>query len=270
MTIALQNPQTQEPRNTGMESIVNWIRLNVVTRTGRWFHKRRNAFGKRILPAANWFFRTCHVPVSFRCDPQDWQEWEIRCFRMLNPQYLAYSLDAHTVCEEALPGESLWVHLRRGTLQLRMIQAAGKEYRRAHSLWNDVYGGRWSHGDGATRNTLYDETTGRARLIDFELLHDPKLPSHMRQADDLMAFLLDLAAFTSRRRWRKYALAFLAAHGDPEVIQAVRRRLEVPRGTALVWWKIRTHFVATGKIARRLEKLARAIDQGALATAGSA
>ena len=40
--------------------------------------------------------------------------------------------DARTVCLDKLPGQSLWDHMKQGTLNERMLESAGKEYRRAH------------------------------------------------------------------------------------------------------------------------------------------
>ena len=41
---------------------------------------------------------------------------------------------------------------------------------------------------------IYNQKTGRARLIDFELVHDRSLSAKSRHADDLLVFLLDILA----------------------------------------------------------------------------
>jgi hypothetical protein len=74
-----------------------------------------------------------------------------------------------TVCADKLPGKSLWEHLDQGTLTQQMVEAAGHEFRRAHQFWSDEFRGAWSHGDAGTNNVIYDEKTGRARFIDFEI-----------------------------------------------------------------------------------------------------
>src|SRR6185369_9340691 len=121
-----------------------------------------------------------------------------------------------------------------------------------------------------TCNLLYEEETGRARFIDFEMIHDPSLSPATRHADDLMAFLMDIVGIASRRTWLGICKAFLQAYGDPEVLLEVRSRMAVPTGPAWIWWKIRANFAAERKLAQRLIRLARALDQEILPAAGVA
>jgi hypothetical protein len=65
---------------------------------------------------------------------------------MLNgDRFRAKITDARTVCLDKLPGQSLWDHMKQGTLNERMLESAGKEYRRAPSIlaqWNLADRGR--------------------------------------------------------------------------------------------------------------------------------
>jgi hypothetical protein len=80
-----------------------------------------------------------------------------------------------------------------------MLKAAGSEYRPAHHFKNEEFGSAWSHGDASMTNVIYDEETGRSRLIDFEIRHEKSLPATARHADDLLVFLLDLVGRVSSR-----------------------------------------------------------------------
>ena len=252
-----------------MGSAFNSIRLNAVTNhtlleERSAIVKRRTALGRSLAPVANSYFRIAGVPLSLDTDIHEWQQREIRSFRMLNPEFRAVAVDGYAICEEQLPGEHLLHHAKCGTLRRKMLRAAGWEIRRAHQFWSDEYVGRWSHGDAAMRNVIYASATGRARLIDFEMAHDPSLPAVARHADDLRAFLLDLVSLSSRRRWLPYALTFLRAYDDAAVIAELRHHLFVPKGLGRLWWKIRTNFAQDGEVLRRLTALGSAIDQGAL------
>jgi hypothetical protein len=254
--------------NDYLFSIVERIKLNSVKRTtwkGREVYiKRRNLFGIIITPFANCFFRIVGAPAYFRSDVHAWQEAEMSIFRRLNPRFGAEPMGPNSVCQDALPGASLWTHLQKGTLTRKMLIAAGREFHRAHQLFSTDYNGPWSHGDGAMRNVLFDPETGRARLIDFELRHDPKLSADDRHAEDLLAFLLDLLSVTPRRSFERQALLFLRAYGEANALRALRQRLETPKGMGRIWWMIRTNFASNGKIARGLARLGRAMDHGAL------
>jgi hypothetical protein len=47
-------------------------------------------------------------------------------------RFRAKITDARTVYLDKLPGQSLWDHMKQGTLNERMLELAAKEYRRAH------------------------------------------------------------------------------------------------------------------------------------------
>jgi hypothetical protein len=123
-------------------------------------------------------------------------------------------------------------------------------------LWSDEFRGRWSHGDAGTNNLIYDEKTGRARLIDFEIVHQKSLTAKSRRADDLLVFLLDILALAPNRQWLALVLAFLNAYDNAPVIAQLKNELAVPTGMAWIWWGVRTGFANPAKVKRPLQKLA--------------
>jgi hypothetical protein len=218
--------------------------------------KRRNAYSDQLAELGNLYFRMSNIPIRFWSNVKDWKRWEINCFRMLNSdRFRAFSSGANTVCVDKLPGKSLWEYLNRGTLTRQMLEAAAREFRRAHQFWSDEFRGPWSHGDAGTENVVFNAKTGRARLIDFEIVHDKSLPASARHADDLLVFLLDLAAIEPSHKWLPFALTFLNAYGNLEVISELQNQLALPSGMAWIWWGVRTSFANPAKVKRRLEKL---------------
>ena len=138
--------------------------------------KRRNIHSEQLADLTNLYFRVADIPIRFWSKVEDWQQWEVGCFEMLNgDRFHASAPGARCVVAEKLPGESLWQHINRGTLTRQMLVAAATEFRRAHRFWSDEFRGCWSHGDGTTQNVIYDPKTDRARLIDFEIVHEKSL-----------------------------------------------------------------------------------------------
>jgi hypothetical protein len=135
------------------------------------------------------------------------------------------------------------------------MEAAGKEFRRAHQFWSDGFRAPWSHGDAGMNNVIYNEKTGRARFIDFEIVHDKSLPAKSRQADDLLVFLLDLIAVAPNPQWLALALSFLNAYGNAAVTSELKNQLSLPSGMSWIWWGVRTSFANPTKVKRRLEKV---------------
>jgi hypothetical protein len=104
-------------------------------------------------------------------------------------------------------------------------------------------------------NVVFNEKTGRARLIDFEIIHDQSLPAGTRQADDLLVFLLDIAAVAPGEKWLPFALQFLDTYGNLDVIAELKNQLALPSGISWIWWGVRTSFAKPAKVKQRLAKL---------------
>ena len=253
-------PLVPQPLTNATATFVDSLKISSTSermRRGRQVVvKRRNIYSEQLADLANLYFRMSSIPIRFWSKTKDWQRWEVKCFKMLNgDRFRASKSGAKTICVDKLPGESLWEHMNRATLTRQMLEAAAHEYCRAHQLWSDEFAGHWSHGDASMANVMYNDKTGRARLIDFELIHEKSLPAKSRQADDLLVFLLDLIGVVSTRQWLPFTLYFLNAYENTRVITALENQLALPRGMAWIWWGVRTSFANPAKVKRRLANL---------------
>lgn len=222
--------------------------------------KTRNGASEQIAESANLFFRLAEIPIRFWSKREDWQRWEVECFQMLNGDHFrAFAVRKNAVCVDKVPGKSLWDHMIGGTLTHQMMEAAAIEFRRAHQLWNAEFTGPWSHADATMQNVMYDDNTGRARLIDFEIVHEKSLTVTARHADDLTVFLLDLVA-KGPRQWLPLAISFVEAYGERDVLAELKEHLVVPTGLARIWWNVRTSFANAAKVKRRIELLRKALE----------
>src|SRR5438477_459625 len=190
-------------------TLVDSLKINSISekvrRRRRVVIKRRNIYGEQLDDLANLYFRISSIPIRFWSKVDDWRRWEAGCFKMLNgDRFRVFASGKRTVCEEKLPGKSLWDHMNRGRLTRQMLEAAAHEIWRAHQFWNDEFDGPWSHGDAGMTNVIYNQRTGRARLIDFEIIHDRSLPATVRHADDLLVFLLDIVGIVPGRQWLRF------------------------------------------------------------------
>src|SRR5438034_4116185 len=227
-----------------------------VRRGRRVVVKRRHIYSEQLADLANLYFRMSSIPIRFWSKTKNWQRWEMKCFKMLNgDRFRASKSGTKTICVDKLPGESLWEHMNRGTLTRQMLEAAAHEYCRAHQLWSDEFAGPWSHGDASMENVIYNEKTGRARLIDFELIHEKSLSAKSRQADDLLVFLLDLIGVVPTRQWLPFTLYFLNAYENVRVLAALENQLALPSGMGWIWWGVRTSFANPANVQRRWAKV---------------
>ena len=242
------------------------IKINSVARQIRggrtmWV-KRRKPASELIAVSANLFFRLARARIHLWVDPQKWQRWEIACYRLLyDRDFRVFAEGSRTVCTDKVPGVSLLEYVNSGTLKQSILEGAATEFRRTHELWCEEFGDLWSHGDPHLDNVFYERPAHRARLIDFEVVHEKSLPAIARHADDLLVFLQDMAGRVSARQWLPFALCFLNAYDRPKVVAELRKRLIVPRGLLGLWWKLRTHYIGREEVMYRFDALGRELDR---------
>jgi hypothetical protein len=241
-------------------ALVDRIKVNAIsreTRAGRvvWIKRRRRS-APPILACANRFFRLARNPVRALADLGEWQRWEVESFARLHGEsFRAFAEGERVVGAEEMPGVNLTIPLDTGALEPRMCAAAGRELRRAHGSSCPVFPRGWSHGDPHLGNFLYEAAADRARLIDFEVMHEAGLEAGARHADDLLVFLQDLVGRVSAEGWLPNAHAFLSAYERPEIVGRLRTLLVLPAGIPRMWWMVRTTYLPSAELHHRLETL---------------
>jgi hypothetical protein len=119
--------------------LVDSLKVNSVSedvrRGRRLMIKRRTPYSELLAQLANVYFRMARIPIRFWAKTEDWQRWEVKSFNMLNGDWFHARLSrANTVCADKLPGRSLWEHRNADTPTREMMEAAGRELRRAHQF----------------------------------------------------------------------------------------------------------------------------------------
>jgi hypothetical protein len=242
-------------------SLVDTIKINALTREDRdgrpFWIKRRRWTARPIMACANRFFHLAGNPIRALAGTAAWQRWEVECFlRLHGERFQAFSDGDHAVAAEEVPGRTLSQHLNAGTLVSAMFAAAGRELRRAHEMECDEFRDpAWSHGDPHAGNFVYDESADRTRLIDFEVMHRPEISANERHAEDLLAFLQDIAGRIASDQWLPGAHAFLGAYARPEIVACLRDKLILPGGLPRIWWAVRTTYMASAELRRRISML---------------
>ena len=248
-------------------TMIDKVRINEIrskNRNGKlmWVKRRRRGSGVLAL-GANLFFRLAGNPISVAENARAWQEQEVASFRLLNgEEFLAFSRGDGYVWLEHLPGTDLQTLNDEGRLEESALYAAGLEFRRVHGLYSPHFRGPWSHGDPNFGNVIFDQSTQRVRLIDFETVHAATSLPDDRHADDITVFLLDLLGSVDEENLAAMATAFLAGYNRPDIWKLSESRLEIPTGFGRLWWGIRTEYVPIGSLRRRLTLLRQGVDSG--------
>ncbi len=258
---------------TAAGALVERIKINAISREMRggravWI-KRRRPIAKPLMACANRFFDLAGTPVRAIADVTVWQRWEVDCFQQLHEAegFRAFCDGDFAVGADEMPGINLTKHLDGGTITAEMAAAAARELRRAHGSRCEFFGGCWSHGDPHLGNFIYDIAADRARLIDFEVMHDRALPPEERHSDDLLVFLQDMMGRICAERWLPCASTFLKAYDRPEIVALLGPKLDLPRDCVpRLWWLVRTTFLPTAEQHRRISALRDILGQNGSAS----
>lgn len=247
-------------------AFVERIKVNAISREIRGGHavwiKRRRPISTPLMTCANRFFELADTPVRAIANISFWQSWEVECFQKLHGHegFNAFREGCRSVGADEVPGINLTCHLDGGTMTPGMAAAAARELRRAHSTRCTYFGCQWSHGDPHIGNFIYDEGENRARLIDFEVMHDRELPPEERHSDDLLVFLQDMVGRIGADRWIPCARAFLETYDRPEIVARLKCKLSLPdHYMPRLWWLVRTTFLPTMELSRRIKSLQQAM-----------
>jgi hypothetical protein len=252
--------QLMAPMFRAMRKWVDQIHVNVSSlaeRDGkRVVVKRRRTGAGLVMRLANAFFRLAKNPVEALADRSAWRDWEVDCFRRLHGPDFSAGADANGgAWIEVLPGQSLGDQLKRGSLRGEMLHAAGVELRRAHRENCPHYGTWWSHGDPHSGNFIFDQESGRARLIDFEVRHLRAISAADRHADDVLVLLQDVCGRCPADAWRSLAAALIEGYADANVTSRLREKVRVPGGFPRLWWAVRTTWMRRQELERRMSEL---------------
>lgn len=248
--------------NSLSRTLVERIKVNQVwreVRGGRVFWlKRRRSTALPVLTGANLFFRLAGAPMRTLPNLQHWQRWEMDSFLQLHEEegFQFFVEGERTIGAEEFPGINVTIPLDSGSLTPQIAAAVGRELCRAHHSYCPEFQGPWSHGDPHAGNFIYDATSDRARVIDFEVIHQKDFPARERHIDDVLIFLQDVAGRSRADQWLPCAQAFLDGYNRPEIIKRTLARLHLPRATAArLWWRVRTSFLPVRELENRLQAL---------------
>src|SRR5207244_9112534 len=141
-------------------TLVDSLKINSISekvrRRRRVVIKRRNIYGEQLADLANLYFRISSIPIRFWSKVDDWRRWEAGCFKMLNgDRFRVFASGKRTVCEEKLPGKSLWDHMNRAQPTRQLLEQPATEIRRLNKFGKKELEAHWSNAERALPIDIY-------------------------------------------------------------------------------------------------------------------
>jgi hypothetical protein len=235
--------------------LIDAVRVNAVSQRtidGQLgWEKRRKPGMDAVIWCGNLFLKISRSRIWMFPNCQTWVQWEIDSFQQLYGDRVQWQrVGDRGFWVAAVPGTSLLQWLEQGPLTILMMQAAGQIFRQAHGCHSEFWRSGWSHGDSHLANVLYDPATATAALIDFETQHWRQLSPEVRQADDLLIFLLDIIGRCEN--WAELLPAFFHSYDQPAVLHQLQSHLVVPQGWERLLWATRCNYLSTRELRSRL------------------
>src|SRR5262249_54228554 len=92
--------------------LVDSFRINSTSekmrRSRRIVVKRRNGYSEPLADLANVYFRMAGIPIRFWAKTEEWRQWEVKCFNMVNcERFYGRPSGAKRHRAEKMPGKRL-------------------------------------------------------------------------------------------------------------------------------------------------------------------
>ena len=187
--------------------------------------------GNLVLRFLNAGYRVCNA---------DWAEYECRIFRQVHPDLTAPQvINSRTIVLPHLDGVTL-SQMQADELRVASVTAFA-ELGRFHRINSQMI-----HGDPHTGNFLYDATTQRCRILDFETAPLHTACARRSRAMDFAILLLDLVRreplLLSQEMFAEWAKAYHLDDADC----GIRGLLSTPD------WRLRCYWFLLGYPAREV------------------
>jgi len=196
--------------------------------------KTRHFFANLFVSVGNFFLwwqgegaRALHLKM--------WQERELAVARI--QPWRKVTLGRGSVTQVVWPGTSLDEFLAMEQLSSARCSAIRSAFDTLTELHivrapdERFFAEGFSHGDATSRNVVFDQGTGRAIWIDFDLAHIPARSHEWRRADDVRAFLTSVARHLSLPEFLTIAaecLGPISSDGKHSLRQILERAIDNP------------------------------------------
>lgn len=201
---------------------------------GAYYHKKRCWYAPLLIIAGNAYLRLLrtHVRMLFL---GKWLMWERRVYKELLGMELQPG-DGQTLVMPYLEGSTLCDILRSDNgsdaekleviaLTVRTIKAMHK----CQIIWPDGEKRYFSHGDLTVKNVVCDLVSGSCFVIDYETIHDAKMSSEWRHADDLRTIIYSAAECIEPHLFSQLCRVTIGSYSDKSVLGYLKSYVKISK-----------------------------------------
>jgi len=216
-------------------SLLSRVRLNVLEKRegigSTHYLKKRRLYAAPLIIASNVYLRISRTHVYF-LSRRKWLLWEHQVYKEILGKESQIS-DHHTLVLPKLEGATLSdLLISKNECEVRTIEAVGWAIRAIETMhkcdinWPDGEKRSFSHGDAKVGNIICDLVSETCYILDYESIHDARMSSEWRHADDLRAIIYSAAEYIEPHFLNQLCRMAIRNYNDRAVLAQLKNYIE--------------------------------------------
>lgn len=216
--------------------LLSRVRLNVLEKregiNNTHYLKKRRWYAALIIIASNVYLKISSTYVYF-LSRRKWLHWEHRIYKEILGKECQIN-DHRTLVLPKLEGATLSDLLKsKNECEVRKIEAVGwaisaiETMHKCQINWADGEKRRFSHGDAKVDNIICDLVSKTCYILDYESIHDGKMSSEWRHADDLRAIIYSAAEYIEPNSLNQLCRTSIRNYNDRAVLAQLKKYIEM-------------------------------------------
>lgn len=216
--------------------LLSGVRLNVLKKregiNSTYYLKKRRWYAALIIIASNVYLRISSTHAYF-LSRRKWLLWEHRIYKEILGKECRID-DNRTLILPKLEGATLSDFLiSKNECEVRKIEAVGwaisaiETMHKCQINWPDGEKRTFSHGDAKVSNIICNSVSKTCYILDYESIHDAKMSSEWRHADDLRAIIYSAAEYIESNLLNQLCRTAIRNYNDRAVLAQLRSYIEM-------------------------------------------
>jgi hypothetical protein len=217
-------------------NLLSSVRLNVLEKRkgigGTHYLKKRRFYAALLIIASNVYLKISRTHVYF-LSRRKWMLWEHQVYKEILGKESQIG-DHNTVVLPKLDGAPLSDFLTsKNESEVMKMEAVGwavsaiEIMHKCQIIWPDGEKRSFSHGDAKVGNIICDAVSKTCYVLDYESIHDARMSSEWRHADDLRAIIYSAAEYIESDLFNQLCRMAIRNYSNKAVLAQLKNYIEI-------------------------------------------